>query len=77
MGSRRKMCNHLLVQDVEYADDKALVTDSMDGLEGFLQTLDSSCTQLRLTIKTRKSKIKAITLSTEAFLTAVECCFEP
>ena len=44
MGSRRKMRDHLLIQDLEYADDMALVADSIDGLERFLRILDATCT---------------------------------
>ena len=29
------MCNQLLLQDLEYAGDMALVSDSLDDLEGF------------------------------------------
>ena len=55
------MCNQLLLQDLEYADDMALISDLMDGLEGFLQTLHSSCTEMGLTISTGKTKILAVT----------------
>ena len=47
------MGDQLFLQDLEYADDMALVADSMDGLERFLKILDVSCTEMGLTISTR------------------------
>ena len=46
VGSRRKFRDQLLIQELECADDMALVTDSVDGLQRFLQTLDACCTDM-------------------------------
>ena len=60
VGSRRKMSNQLLLQDIEYAYDMALIADSMDALESFLRAVDASCTETGLTISVEKKKILAI-----------------
>ena len=45
---------------MEYADDMALIADSMDALQGFLRALYASCTETRLTISAEKTIILAI-----------------
>ena len=60
VGSKRKMSGSTLIQDLEYADDMALVSDSMDALEEILKCLDGACSNLGLTISSKKSKILAV-----------------
>ena len=43
VGSRRKMRSSVLIQDLEYANDIALVSESMDALEEALRALDAVC----------------------------------
>ena len=64
VGSRRKLKNILVITDLEYADDMALTSDSMDTLEEMLSTLNSTCSGMGLTISTKKTKIMAICPST-------------
>ena len=54
------MRSSVLVQDLEYADDRALVSDSMDALEEVLRALDAVCSGLGLSISSKKTKILAI-----------------
>ena len=60
VGSRRKMRGSVLIQDLEYADDMALVSDSMDTLEEVLSSLDSVCSGVGLSISSKKTKILAV-----------------
>ena len=41
--SRKKMSSELILQDLEYADDMALISDSMDLLEELMQAMEVSC----------------------------------
>ena len=60
VGSRRKMRGSVLIQDLEYADDMALVSDSMGTLEDVLRSLDSACSGVGLSISSKKTKILAV-----------------
>ena len=64
VGSRRKMRSSVLIQDLEYGDDMALVSDSMDALEEVLRGLDAVCSGMGLSISSKKTKILAILPST-------------
>ena len=48
------------MQDLEYADDMVLISDSMGLLEEILQTLHTLCSGTGLSINTKKTKILAI-----------------
>ena len=43
--------------DLEYADDLALISDSMDILKEVLQAMEVSCFEMGLTISSKKTKI--------------------
>ena len=60
VGSRRKLRRELSVSDLEYADDMAMVADSMDVLEEILRGFNSMCEGMGLTISGRKTKILAV-----------------
>ena len=60
VGNRRKLSRELHLQDLEYADDMALVSDSMDLLEELLQAMEVSCSEMGLTISSKKTKILAV-----------------
>ena len=60
VGSRKKMSNELSLQDLEYADDMALISDSMDLLEELMQAMEVSCSEMGLTINPTESKILAV-----------------
>ena len=49
-----------LIQDLEYADDMALVSDSMDALEEVLRSLDAVCSGIGLSISSKKTMILAV-----------------
>ena len=54
------MRGSVLIQDLEYADDMALVSDPMDTLEEVLRSLDSVCSGVGLSISSKKTKILAV-----------------
>ena len=60
VGSRKIMRSSVLIQDLEYANDMALVSDSMDALEEALRSLDAVCSGVGLSISSKKTKIHAI-----------------
>ena len=60
VGSRKKMSCELILQDLEYADDMALFSDSMDLLEELMLAMEVSCSEMVLTISSTKSKILAV-----------------
>ena len=60
VGSRKKMSSELSLQHLEYADDMALISDSMDLLEELMQAMEVSCSVMGLTISSTKSKIHAV-----------------
>ena len=53
VGSRKKMKREVNVRDLEYVDDIAMVSDSMDALEEALRVLNSLCVGMGLKIKYR------------------------
>ena len=66
VGSRKKMKECVMIQDLEYADDMCLISDNMDELEMMLQDMNESCSEMGLTISTKKSKIMAVLFSLRA-----------
>ena len=78
VGSRKIMKGSVLIQDLEYADDMALVSDSMDALEEVLRSLDAVCSGVGLSISSKKSKILAIcpSISLGAMPRAVQLSLE-
>ena len=60
MGSRKKMREEVSIQDLEYADDMTLVSDSMDVLEELLRILHTTCLGMGLSISCKKFKILAV-----------------
>ena len=60
VGSRRKMKNQVTMSDLEYADDMALIADSMGTLEEVLLTLHTTWSGMGLSINTKKTKNLAI-----------------
>ena len=60
VGNRKKMRRSVSVRDLEYADDMALVCDSMDALEEILRALDASCLGMGLAINPKKTKIMVV-----------------
>ena len=50
----------VMIQDLEYADDMLLISDNMEELEMMLQDTNESCSEMGLTISTKKSKIMAV-----------------
>ena len=60
VGSRKKMKECVMIQDLENADDMCLISDNMDELEMMLQDMNESCSEMGLTISTKKSKIMAV-----------------
>ena len=64
VGSRKKMRGSIFLQVLEYADDMALVSDSMDALEEVLRSLSAVCSGVGLSICSKKTKILMIHPST-------------
>ena len=62
--SRKKMRGSIFLQDLEYADDMALVSDSMGALEEVLRSLSAVCSGVGLSISSKKTKILMIHPST-------------
>ena len=60
VGNKKKMTERRFVQDLDYADDMCLVAASRDSLEGMLHSVDKACTDMGLTINTKKTKILAV-----------------
>jgi hypothetical protein len=46
--------------DLEYADDMALISDSFEGLTTILQSQDSTCRHMGLTISYKKTKLLSV-----------------
>ena len=55
--SQRKMSRKLPLCDFEYADDMALISDSMDMLGEVLRAMEVSCNEMGLTISSKKTQI--------------------
>ena len=66
MGNRRKLSRKTLVNDLEYADDMALVSSSYEDLKAMLCSLEDRCSDLGLTISCKKSKLLAVLPSRSA-----------
>ena len=60
VGNRQKMHGELPLHDLEYADDVALISDSMDALEEVMQALEIGCSEMELTISSKKTNILAV-----------------
>ena len=46
VGSLKKMSSELSLQDLEYAESMALISDSMDLLEELMQAMEISCSEM-------------------------------
>ena len=51
------MRSDVLIQDLEYADDMVIVSDSMDILEEVLWSVNDICSGAGLSISSKKTKI--------------------
>ena len=60
VGNRRNLSRELPLQDLEYADNMALVSDSMDLLKVLMQAMEISCSEMGLTISSRKTQVLTI-----------------
>ena len=60
VGSRKKLTSEVSVSDLEYADDMALISDSCEGLITLLESLDSTCHHMDLTINYKKMKLLTV-----------------
>ena len=60
VGNRKKLTSEVSVSDLEYADDMALISDSYTGLTTLLESLDSTCRHMGLTINYKKTKLLAV-----------------
>ena len=60
VGSRKKMRREVSIRDLEYVDNMALGSDSLDALEEILRTLYASCSGMGLKISLKKDKILAV-----------------
>ena len=58
--NRRKLSSEVTVADLEYADDMALISDSYEDLTTFIESLDSVCHHVGLTINCKKTKLLAV-----------------
>ena len=58
------MRSNALIQELEYADHMAIVSDSIDALEEVLQSMNDVCSGVGLSISSKKTKILAIRPST-------------
>ena len=54
------MCEELPLHDLEYADDVALISDSMYALEEVIQAMEIGCSEMGLTISSKKTRILAV-----------------
>ena len=54
------MSRELALQDLEYADDMALISDSRGLLEELIQAMEVSCSEMGLTISAKNTKILAV-----------------
>ena len=60
VGNRKKLTSEVSVSDLEYADDMALISDSFDALTALLESLDSTCRLMGLSIKYKKTKLLSV-----------------
>ena len=76
LSSRRKKREEVSVSDLEYADDTALISASMNGLEEALRMLNVFCVVMSLTINARKTKVLSVRhVYTVHFLDQCSCKF--
>ena len=59
VGSMKKMREEVSIQDLEYADDMTLASDSMDVLEEVLRTLHTTCFGMGLSISCKKFLLRS------------------
>ena len=57
---RRKMRGQVSFRNLEYADDMALVSDTMDALEDTSRVLNGLCVGIGLKINAKKTKVLAV-----------------
>ena len=60
VGNRKKLTSEVSVSDLEYPDDMASISDSYESLSTLLESLDSSCHHMGLTINYKKTKLLAV-----------------
>ena len=60
VGNRRRLCQETLVSDLEYAYDMGLVANSWEDLRVMVESLETRCSDLGLTILCRKTKLLAV-----------------
>ena len=60
VASRKKMKECVMIQYLQYTDDTCLISDNMDELEMMLQDMNESCSEMGLTISTKKTKTMAV-----------------
>ena len=60
VGTRKKLMSYVSVSDLEYADDMALISDSFGVLTTLLESLDSTCCIMGLSINYKKTKLLSI-----------------
>ena len=56
VGSRMKMSRELSLYDLEHADDMALISDWMDMLEEVFRAMEVSCSEMVLTISSKRRR---------------------
>ena len=54
------MCKELSLYDLEYPDNMALISDSMDLLEEVMQAMEIGCAEMTLTIASKKTNTPAL-----------------
>jgi len=62
VGNRKKLTSDVSVSDLEYADDMALISDSFDVLTTLLESLDSTCCLMGLSINYKKTTLLSVLL---------------
>ena len=60
VGNRKKLTLEVSVSDLEYADDMAWISDFYESLSTLLESLDSSCHHMGLTINYKKTTLLAV-----------------
>ena len=60
VGSRKQFRNSTHIQDLEYADDMCIVSDSMRVLQEMIQDMNSCCSDMGLIISSKKTKVLAV-----------------
>ena len=70
VGNRRKLCDEVIVSDLEYADDMAILADSWEDLTAMMGSLAVRCKEFGLSISCQKTKTMAV-LPSDLFQPAV------